>query len=219
VPRTPQEALFDRALAEGAALVGTGVVDGPVLAVVVGHTHRGPVAGDGFDPPLGEFVRIERLVPVDLSVPGLVRHRAVQSQVGKITIATRTPILGASSAGSFVDRSRGGGTVRRLPVGSTPDVAPPSVYAADDLARFFANDRLALTSSRASSPRPVERAREPTHRRPEAGIGEPTFTTERTVFHIERRRGRPKTERRYRLDRSSRPTRRRGDSRQLRLRK
>jgi len=68
VPRAPQPAVLDRALAQGPALVRTGVVEGVVPAVEVGQ-RQGLVSGDDcLDPTL------RKLVGVGNAIPAKARH-------------------------------------------------------------------------------------------------------------------------------------------------
>ncbi len=53
VPGAAQPALLDRALAERAALVRAVVVEGAILALVVGQADRLVATRDGLDPALG----------------------------------------------------------------------------------------------------------------------------------------------------------------------
>ena len=66
MPRTSQQPVLDRSLAQRPALMRTTVVQSRVTAFVVGHANGRPVARDRLDTPFREFIRSQHAMPYAL---------------------------------------------------------------------------------------------------------------------------------------------------------
>src|SRR5271154_4118064 len=72
VPGAAEPTMLDGALSQRTTLVRAPVLEGAVAAWGVSEGERPPVDGHGLDPINGQFVRVERLVPL-VAVGGQLR--------------------------------------------------------------------------------------------------------------------------------------------------